>query len=647
MENFKELFEPGKIGNLELKNRTVMPAMVTSYATYEGEVTERHLHYYGERAKGGVGLIIVEFTKAEYTLEPWSPFQTLRIDSTKHVSGFSDLVKVIHMNGAKAALQISLGLGSWVIPPEAYCPGLETVGPTEFAMPGAVARALTTEEVEALVLSSGAAALRARMAGFDAIEIHGHASYILGQFMSPFTNKRTDKYGELWQLPVEILQMTKQIAGPDFPVIFRISGDEFLEGGRDLDGSIEICKRMEEAGVDAIDVSGGTYYFQPQTNVVFPYMTLPRGIYVDQAWEIKKAVNVPIIVPGRLSDPVDAERVLSEGKADFIGIGRGLIADPELPNKVADGKLEEICPCIYCNEGCIGAVLKLQTVSCQVNTRVGKEREYKIEPAAKPKKVLVIGGGPGGMEAARVAALRGHDVILYEKLDRLGGHLMEASMAEHKKDIRPLIGWLSSQIKKGGVEVVLGKEVTLDLVTEISPDVVIVAVGATILIPEIPGINESIAVSALDVLTGKADVGNRVVVAGGGLVGCDVAAFLAEKGKEVAIVEMLPEIAQEVEIFAGSRNALLRVLGQEGVVSHTNTTIEEITGKGVIVSDTEGERRTINADTVVIALGLKPETGLYKGLKGKVPEVYAIGDCLAPRKIGNAMNEGFFRANTI
>jgi 2,4-dienoyl-CoA reductase-like NADH-dependent reductase (Old Yellow Enzyme family)/thioredoxin reductase len=646
-KKFKKLFEPGKIGNLELKNRTVMPAMVTSFATYEGEVTERHLNYYAERAKGGVGLIIVEFTKAEYTFEPWSPFQTLRIDSTKQISGFNDLVKAIHMNGAKAALQISLGLGSWVIPPEAYCPGFEAVGPTEFAFPGAVARALTTEEVGAFALSSGAAALRARMAGFDAIEIHGHSSYILGQFMSPFVNKRTDKYGELWQLPVEILQMTKQIAGPDFPVIFRISGDEFLEGGRDLKGSIEICKRMEEAGVDAIDVSGGTYYMQPQSNVVFPYMTLPRGTYVDQAWEIKKAVNVPIIVPGRLSDPVDAERVLSEGKADFIGIGRGLIADPELPNKVADGKLEEIRPCIYCNEGCIGALLILQTLGCHVNPQVGKEREYKIEPAAKPKKVLVIGGGPGGMEAARVAALRGHEVILYEKLDRLGGHLIEASIPEHKKDIRSLVRWLSSQVKKAGVDVVLGKEVTSDLVSEISPDVAIVAVGATMLIPEIPGVNESVAVSALDVLTDKADVGNEVVVAGGGLVGCDVAAFLADKGKKVTIVEALPEIAQNVELFAGSRSTLLVMLGQKGIVSHTDSNIEEITGEGVIVSDKEGAKRTINADTVVLAFGFKPETGLYERLKGKVPELYTIGDSLAPRKIGDAINEGFYRAISI
>jgi len=376
-------------------------------------------------------------------------------------------------------------------------------------------------------------------------------------------------------------------------------------------------------------------------------MTLPRGTYVPEAEEIKKVVNVPVMVPGRLSDPNDAESVLSEGKADFIGVGRGLIADPELPNKVAEGRVEEIRPCIYCNEGCIGALLVLQTLGCHVNPQVGKEREYKIEPTAKPKKVMVIGGGPGGMEAARVAALRGHEVTLYEKQDKLGGHLIEASIPEHKKDIKPLITWLSAQVEKAGADVVLGKEVTPELVAEIGPDVAIVAGGATEMTPEIPGVNESIAVNAIDVLHDKAEVGNEVVVAGGGLVGCDVAVFLAEKGKKVTIVEMLPEIAQNVELFAGSRSTLLLLLAQKGVNSVTDTNIEEITNEGVTVSDQEGAKSTIKADSVVLALGFKPETGLFEALKGKVPELYTIGDSLAPRKIGDAINEGFYRAISI
>lgn len=645
MEKFTKLLEPGRIGKLELKNRIVMPPMVTAYGTYEGMVTDQHVHYYAERARGGVGLIIVEMTKADYYIESWGSSLTLRIDTTKHITPFTDLVKAIHMYRAKAALQLTPGLGSWVAPKETWIPGFQSVGPTTFACPGSVARRLTTEEVEALVHAYGEAAQRARMAGFDAIEIHGHASYLLGQFMSPYVNTRTDKYGELWRLPVELLQSVKAMAGSDFPVIFRLSADEFVEGGRTIEGSKELCKRMEEAGVDAIDISNGTYY-TAESNRVFPYMTLPRGTFVPEAAEIKKVVKIPVIVSGKLSSPYDAERVLQEGKADFIGIGRGLIADPELPSKVAEGRVEDIRPCIYCNEGCISATFLRQRVSCGVNAQVGKEREYKIEPARKPKKVFVIGGGPGGMEAARVAALRGHWVTLYEKEDRLGGYLIEASTPEHKKDVRPLLAWLSSQVKKAGANVMVGKEVTPEVILEMRPEVVIVAVGATPLIPDIPGAKKPIVVTAIDALLDNAKVGDKVVIAGGGSVGSDVAAFLADKGKKVTIVEMLSGIALDLEERA-IRGQLLIMLAQKGVICLTNMKIEEITDQGVIASDKEGLRHTIKADTVVLALGLKPRTELYEALRGKVAKLYSVGDCAEPRKIGDAIREGFFWANTI
>jgi len=562
----------------------------------------------------------VEVCKPEYQIESWSPYSILRIDTMKHMPGFIRLTDSVHLNGAKIALQITAGEGSWIVPKELWIPGFQTVGPTTFAFPGSVAHALTTAEVEKLVQLYGLAAMRAKMAGFDAIEIHGHSSYVLGQFMSPYVNTRTDKYGELWRLPVEMLQSAKSQAGADFPVILRISGDEFIKGGRTVEGTIEICKHMEEAGVDAIDVSGGTYY-TPEGSCVFPYMTRPRGTFVPQATEIKKALKIPIIVPGKLSDPYDAEKVLEEGKADFIGVGRNLIADPELPKKVAEGRVEDIRPCIYCNE-CIGTCVALgRSVGCTMNAQAGKERDYKIQPTDKPKSVLIIGGGPGGMEAARVAAQRGHKVTLYEKADKLGGRLIEASTPEHKQDLRAAVEWLATQVKKAGANIVLNEEVTPDMVSKMKPDVAIVAVGATPFIPEIPGIKKPIAVKAVDVLRDKAKVGDEVVIAGGGSVGCDVAAFLVDKGKKVTIVEMLSDLALDMSEDLGERRDQLMVfLNQKDITRLTNTKVEEITDEGVIATEKDGARKTIKADTVVLALGFEPEAGLYEALRGKVPE---------------------------
>lgn len=647
MDNFEKLLEPGRIGEMKVKNRIVMPAMNTLYASGDGMVTDRHVYYYAERARGGVGLIIVEVTQAQTHIESWVSALVLRLDTRKHIFGFTDLTKAIHINGAKAALQLTPSPGSWVLRKENWPPRFQSVGPTTFAFPGAVAHALTTNEVEALVQAYGAAALRARTAGFDAIEMHGHSSYLLGQFMSPYVNTRTDKYGELWRLPVELLQAVKSMAGFDFPVIFRLSGDEFIKGGRTIEGSQELCKHMEEAGVDAIDVSDGTYY-TPESNCVFPSMTLPRGTFVAEAAAIKKVVKVPIIVPGKLSDPYDAEQILQEGKADFIGIGRGLIADPELPNKVAEGRLDDIRPCIYCNELCIGGPMAgRQRLGCQVNAQAGMEREYRIEPTGKQKKVFIIGGGPGGMEAARVAALRGHSVTLYEKENRLGGYLIEASIPEHKKDVRPLVTWMTLQMKKIGVNVVLAKELTPEQILEMSPEVVIVAVGAIPYVPEIPGVQKPSVVTAIDVLRDKVKVGTEVVIAGGGAVGCDVAAFLADKGKRVTIVEMLSGVAHDVEAGANSRGTLLLMLDQKGVTCLTEMKVEEISDEGIIASDKQGARCNIKADTIVLALGFKPRTQRYDALRGKVPELYIIGDCVEPRKIGDATREGFYIANTI
>jgi 2,4-dienoyl-CoA reductase-like NADH-dependent reductase (Old Yellow Enzyme family)/thioredoxin reductase len=642
---FQKLLQPARIGGLEIKNRFVMPAMMTGSAK-DGMPSEAMVDYYSARAKGGAGLIVVEFTKCETRIEPLISPRHLRIDTQPHQDGFTALTESVHLYGGKIALQISPGLGGWVMSKDRCPQGVDPVGHSRFAGPGKEARALSTDEVESIVQSFGEAALRAKKAGFDAVEIHGHSSYLLGQFMSPLINTRDDKYGNLWRLPVELLLAAKAKAGSDFPVIFRISGDEFIDGGRTVKGTIALCCRMEEAGIDCINVSDGTYYTE-ESNLIFPYMTLPRGTYAPECRKIREAVKVPLILAGRLSNPDDALKVVEEGIADFVGIGRGLIADPELPNKVAEGRVDEIRPCLSCNYCITSMMSKGVSLVCAVNAQVLKEGECKIRPATRAKKVMVIGGGPGGMEAARVAALRGHQVTLYEKQERLGGYLIEASTPEHKKDIRPLIEWLSSEVKKAGAKIVLGKDVDVGLVSDTRPDVVIVAVGAVPIVPEIMGIQSPNVVTSVDVLRDKTETGETVIVAGGGLVGCDVAMFLADRGKKVGIVEMLPDVALDAGQRDGSRAQVLMLLKKKGVTLYTDRRLEEITEKGVVVKNNNGERSFINTDTVVLSLGLKPKRELYEGLDGKGLEIYAVGDCAQAGKIAEAIHSGFFRGNTV
>ncbi|MCP4683017.1 MAG: FAD-dependent oxidoreductase [Desulfobacterales bacterium] len=642
MSKFERLFESVKIGNLEIKNRFVMPPMMTRSAE-NGTPSEPTVAYYEARAKGGTGLIIVEFTKCETGLEPMvSPYH-LRIDTEEHQKAFTALTDAVHRSGGKIALQISPGLGSWVIRKQTCPAGYTPVGPTTFANPEMVARPLTSEEVETLVQSFGDATLRAKNAGFDAVEIHGHSSYLLGQFMSPYVNTRDDKYGDLWRLPVEMLESAKGMAGADYPVIFRISGDEFIEGGRTIEGSVDICRRMEEAGVDCINVSDGTYY-TGISNRIFPYMTLPRATYEPECKAIRKAVNVPLILAGRLSNPNDALQIVDEGTTDFVAIGRGLVADPELVNKLEKQKENEIRPCMSCNY-CIGSMMSQGCmIKCAVNARVFKEKEYKTGPAEKQKKIFVIGGGPGGMEAARIAAMRGHQVTLYEKGDKLGGYLPAAATPKHKKDILPYLTWLSSNLESTDVNIILNKEATPELVLEAKPDAVIIAAGATPVLPKIPGIEGPNVVSAIDVLLGKATTGDEIVVAGGGLIGCDVGIFLSDMGKRVTIVEMLEDVVLDMVEADGSRAQIVKLLAQKGITCRPNLKMEEIADNGIIASDNDGTKQTIQGDTVVLAMGLQSETGLYNTLKGKISELHAIGDCAEVRKIGDAVREGFFAA---
>jgi 2-enoate reductase len=657
MNKIKKLFEPAKIGKLSMRNRIVMAPMgIAGLTEPDGRILQRAIDYYEERAKGGVGLIVtglfipildIEFgplKKQGVSLLP-------RIDRPDVIPMLSELTHSVHKHGAKIAIQLTAGFGRVINPHLLAFLGIETaIGAS--AVPNVwdlkvITRALTTKEVDKLVESFGTAAEIAKSSGFDAVELHGHEGYLMDQFTTSLWNKRKDKYGGdldgRLRFSLEIIRNIKKKAGRDFPVIYRYAINHYVEGGRGVDESLEIARRLEQAGVDALHVDAGCYdnWYWPH-----PPIYQPPGCMVDMAETAKKVVKIPVIAVGKLGYPELAERVLKEKRADLVAIGRSLLADPEWPLKAKEGRFEEIRPCIGCQDGCLARIVVGAYLSCAVNPATGNEKKFMITRAKKPRSVLVVGGGVAGMEAARVAALRGHKVTLYEKRDKLGGHLIEGSAPPFKHDLELLRGYYVIMLEKLYVKTVLGKEVTAKLVRELKPEVVIIATGSTPVVPEIPGIEKDKVVGAIDVLLGRRKTGNLVVVAGGGLVGCETAIFLAHKGKRVTIVEMLEEIIPDV--FEANKQNLFKLLAENGVSVLTNTDLVRVTDKGAsVINQFRRYEAELPADTIVMAMGLKPESGLVKALKGKVKELHAIGDCERPGRIMDAVWGAFMTMRSV
>jgi 2,4-dienoyl-CoA reductase-like NADH-dependent reductase (Old Yellow Enzyme family)/thioredoxin reductase len=643
------LFLPGRVGNLQTKNRLFMPAITTHLVANDGSVTGELLDHYEERAKGGVGLIIIEGTHVEMEIARGSiTGSNLRIDDQKYVIGLSELTDVVHMHGAKIFIQMNIGQGSFC-PPFLYPKGTRPVAPSPGVnplWPDWEAHELTIGEIERIVEAFGEASLRAKMAGFDGLELNGHGMYLLAQFMSPYTNKRKDKYGEPAALPLALIKAAKDSAGLDFPISFRWNIDEFLEGGRSLEASLADAKSFEQAGIHAINISGGNFWVPGSATHSSPPMSYPQGHLRHLAKAMKEAVRIPVMLSSRIGDPLVATEILQRGQADFIGLGRSLLADPEWPNKVAEGRSEDIRPCVR-DLGCINGVVAYRKVGCTVNAMCGRERRSKIQPARKPMKVVVVGGGMAGMEAARVAALRGHEVALFEGSDTLGGQVKLASMIPYKEEFIHLIRYLETQLNKLGVVVNLRHEATPESVLAMKPDAVVIATGSRQLIPQIPGIDKSNVFLARDIIAEVADIeGERVVVAGGGLVGCDTALFLSvKKRKQVIMIEQFTFEEVGFEPYDMNHMDLMKMLDEKNVQIMVETKVMEITNSGVKVMTKTGESREVQADAVVVSLGAVARTDLAWALKGKGPQVHVIGDASRPgSKIANAIHQGFHAA---
>ena len=640
------LFEPGKIGRLSIKNRIVMAPMgIIGLAESDGRLSQRAIDYYVARARGGVGLIItgLAYVNRELELHVTEPM----VESDLHISRLSELADAVHDYGAKVVVQLTAGFGRNEPPKQLKKgqPAASSALPC-FWNPAITTRELTTEEVERLAQAFENSAEILSTAGIDAIELHGHEGYLLDQFKTALWNRRTDKYGGDLEgrisFSLEVIEAIKRGAGADFPIIYRFGLRHYVEGGREIEEGLEIARSLEAAGVNALHVDAGCYesWYWPH-----PPTYQPPGCMVDMAETAKKVVNIPVITVGKLGYPELAEEVLQEGKADFIALGRALLADPDWPKKVMEGRTDEIRPCIGDHEGCLDRIVLGKYISCTVNPAAGMEREFALKRAKKEKPVLVVGGGPGGMEAARVAALRGHRVILCEKNDALGGNLIPASVPDFKKDYRDLINYLSGQIKRLGVAIELGKEVTPELIQEMKPDILFIATGSSPLIPEIQGIENRNVITAIDALLGKKEVGESVVVIGGGIVGCEAALHLVQKGKKLTIVEILNDIALNMSL--ANRMHLIKLLADAHIEILTETNVSIIMDESIFVTDKYNKGIEIESDTIILAVGLEPNNGLERAIKGKVPEIYAIGDCVKPRKVINAIWEGFRFARLI
>ena len=656
MTDFNVLFKPQMIGGVRLKNRIAMAPMGVEYMTEaDGTLNRRVVDYYLERARHGVGMLICSVFKVENEvehLEESTPM--IREESMNYLC---DLVDAAHSFGTKVFVQLSAGFGRVTFPSILRGPCVSPSENTNFWDPSIKCKALSVEEIGKLVKATGDSAELLALAGVDGIELHGHEGYLFDEFTSEIWNRRTDAYGGSFEnrmrFPVEALEEIRRRVGDRLAVVYRfglkhylkdkdngaLPGEAFTEAGRDVEEGIRMAEYFEAAGFDALHVDAGCYesHYWPH-----PPIYQKHGCMVDMAAMAKKAVKIPVIGVGRLDKPEVAARAVAEGMADITAIGRGLLADPHWADKLRFGDAADIRPCVGCYDGCFEAYNQFRAISCAVNPASGREAAYNLTPALKRKEVMVVGGGMAGMEAARVAALRGHSVNLYEKEETLGGLVRQAAVPEFKKDLRRLLAWQVRMLAKTGVTVHAGTEVTEAALASLSPDAVIVATGASPIVPPVPGADHESVITAVDLLKGEREAGQTAIVVGGGLAGCEVAIWLAEKGRDVTVVEMLPQLMAGGASVPTQVKLMTRdLMTKFGVKVMTGSRVAKVTDEGAEILDEAGGATLVKADTVAMAVGMAAETGLADALESAPCPVYRIGDCRQPKNVMNAVWDAY------
>lgn len=664
MEKYANLFDTVSIGKCKLKNRFAMAPMgPLGLGDSEGGFNQRGIDYYVERAKGGTGLIITGVTFVDNTVEkhdmpntPCSTYNPVHFTRTAR-----EMTERIHAYDAKVFLQLSGGFGRVTIP--------TNLGEHPPVAPSAIphrwldktCRPLEKEEIREIEKQFGKGAYHAKRAGFDGIEVHAvHEGYLIDQFAISFFNHRTDEYGgsleNRLRFAKEILEEIKGKCGSDYPVAMRFSvksfikdwrvgglpGEKFQEKGRDVEEGLEAAKLLVQYGYDALDVDVGCYDAWWWNH---PPMYQKKGLYIPYCKMVRDVVHVPILCAGRMDNPDLSSKAVSDGACDIVSLGRPLLADPDYVNKLAAGEEKYIRPCLSCQEGCMGRIASYSAINCAVNPQAARERVERLMPALSPKKVAIIGGGVAGCEAARVLALRGHKPVIFEKSGKLGGNLIAGGMPSFKEDDHALIRYYENQLERLRVPVYFNRQMTAQQVIDEKADEVIVATGSN---PKLFRLGSSPVFPAADVLLGKVKAGPKVAIIGGGLVGCETALHLREQGREVTIIEALPKLLSvNAPLCSANKDMLLALIPFKGIKSITGAKATGYSAGRLTVEKSQGGTDTIDADTVILAVGYSSENTLYSEIQHKLPRVHLIGDARSVANIMYAIWDAYEVARTL